>query len=291
MVGAIIGGSLQDGYGRRLALAVGSFVSALSVIILFCSDRFDDITTRRAMFLVGKAVQGGAIGVVTVTLQTYMSEIVPPILRGSILAFFTTFTLLGQLIGSGVIYACLGVDKGYIYCFAAQWPFSVIPLVMAFVMPESPTYLIRKGKHEDAFRAQTRLDSAGMDTQKHVDQIRKNIEHERQSSSATYVDCFKPANIRRTMIIVLANFLPNLMGLSLLSKSSYYLQIVGMKPSLSLMMLIVGIVLGFIANLVSIWVVSWYGRRFLCLTSLGALVVLWSSHGIAGIFSGPATIW
>lgn len=291
MVGAVIGGFLQDWLGRRSSLGAGSFVSALSVAVLFVANRFDDIHTRRVVFLVGKAIQGTAIGVVMATTQTYMSEVLPPIIRGSILAFFSTFTLLGQLIGAAVIYACLGVDDGYVICFATQWLFSAIPLIMAFFVPESPTYLIRKGRYDAALRSQRRLDSPGMDSQLRVDDIRANIEHERLRSQSTYADCFRPANIRRTIIIVIANLLPNMFGLSLLAKASYYLQVVGMEPSLSLLLLIIGIVCGFVSNIVSIWMISWYRRRFLSLTSLAVLIPVWFSSGVAGIWSGQPTVW
>lgn len=228
---------------------------------------------------------------VMATTQTYMSEILPPKLRGPILAFFPTFTLLGQLIGAGVIYACLGVDKGYTICFAVQWPFSAIPFVMALIVPESPTYLVRKGKMDKAFKAQKKLDAPGMDTQATIDLIKRNIEHERQQSAATYVDCFKRTNLRRTLIVVFASSLPQVFGLMLLSKASYFMQVVGMDADLSLLVLVGGIACGFFANLVSIWVLSLYGRRLLSLLSLAILVVLWTSMGIGGIWSGTATVW
>lgn len=290
MIGAIIGGFLQDWHGRRISLAVGSLVSALSVIMLFLSNRFDDIEARRIMFLMGKGVQGGAIGIVMATTQTYMSEILPPVLRGSVLAFFSVFILLGQLIGAVVIYACLNIDDGYIICFATQWPFSAIPFIMAFIIPESPTYLIRKGKFDQAFNAQQRLDSPGMDTQANVDQLRRDIEHEREKSEATYLQCFNKANIRRTMIVVIANTVPNFFGLALLSKSAYYLQVLGMEADISLMLLILGIICGLLSNMVSIWVLSLFGRRFLSLSSLIGVIIVWSSQGIAGFWPGETSM-
>lgn len=244
------------------------------------------------MFLAGKAFQGGAMGIVMATTQTYMSEILPPKLRGSILAFFPTFTLLGQLIGAGVIYACLDIDRGYAICFATQWPFSAIPFFVALVIPESPTYLVRRNKHNEAIKAQRRLDPPGTDTQQAIDLIARNIEHERKGSKATYVECFKGTNLRRTLIIVFANLMPQIFGLTLLSKASYFMQVIGMDPDLSLLVLIGGIACGFAANLVSIRVLSLHGRRrLLTLLSLTARVVLWASMGIAGIWSGDVTIW
>lgn len=291
MIGSVVGGLLQDWLGRRTSLAVGSFLSAIGVAIIYVSNVSDDINVRRSVFLAGKAFQGGAIGIVMVTAQTYMSEILPTKLRGSVLAFFPTFTLLGQLIGAAVIKACSTVDQGYKICFAVQWPFSAIPFFVAMIIPESPTYLIRKGQYDRALKAQKRLDPPGVDTQRSIDLIKRNIEHESQQSEATYVDCFKGTNLRRTLIIVFANLMPQIFGLMLLSKASYFMQVVGMDADLSLVVLVAGIGCGLIANLVSIWILSLYGRRILTLLSLAILTVLWTSMGIAGIWSGQATIW
>ncbi|KAF6788184.1 maltose permease (alpha glucoside transporter) [Colletotrichum sojae] len=291
MVGSLIGGQFQDRFGRRSSLAVGSFLSAVGVAICFISNLSPDIHSRRGIFLAGKGFQGGAIGMVMTTSQTYMSEILPPNLRGPLLAFFPIFTLLGQLVGAAVIFACLNLDNGYTLCFASQWPFSAIPLLMAFVIPESPTYLIRRNQDEKAHKAQTRLDASGMDPDTTLDVIRHNIEHERRQTNATYASCFRGTNLRRTLIIMFASSLPNVFGLSLLSKSSYFVQMVGMKANLSVIVLILGIVCGLISNIVSVWILSKVGRRRLILSTLSILIVIWTAMGIAGCFSGPVTVW
>ncbi|KAM5359700.1 hypothetical protein ACJZ2D_014269 [Fusarium nematophilum] len=291
MVGAVLGGFFQDWRGRRQSLAVGSILSAIGVAVIYVSNLSDDIDTRRSVFLAGKAFQGGAIGMVMTTTQTYMSEILPPPLRGPILAFFPTFTLLGQLIGAGVIYGCLQLEKGYTICFATQWPFSAIPLIMAFIIPESPIYLIRKDKYFRAFDAQKRLDPKGVDTRRTMATLQRNIDHERRQANATYIDCFKPLNRRRTLIVIFANLLPQFFGLALLAKASYFVQVVGMRADLSLLILVFGIVAGLLANLASIWITSRFGRRLLSLMSLSLLVILWASMGVSGIWSGTVTTW
>lgn len=46
MIGAIIGGYYQDRGGRRLSLAMGSFLSAVAVALCYISDLPDDIDAR-----------------------------------------------------------------------------------------------------------------------------------------------------------------------------------------------------------------------------------------------------
>jgi MFS family permease len=70
-------------------------------------------------------------------------------------------------------------------------------------------------------------------------------------------------------------------GLQLLAKASYFLQLVEMEASTSIVFLILGIVIGLFANVASIWVVARVGRRYLVVGSLVIAAALWASMGIA----------
>ncbi|EQL01872.1 alpha glucoside transporter [Ophiocordyceps sinensis CO18] len=291
ILSSLAAGWFQDWYGRRACLALGSFLSAAAVAICYVSNLPSDIGQRRGLFLAGKGFQGGAIGIVMTTTQTYMSEIAPPILRGPLLAFFPTFALLGQLIGAAVIFGCLELDNGYVLCFASQWPFSAVPLLMAFLIPESPTFLVRKNKLQLAYKAQERLSSSGADARQTIETIRRNIEHEKRTARARYTDCFRGTNRRRSLIVMFASLLPQMFGLTLLAKGSYFCQVVGMDSSTSVLVLILGLVCGLVANLSSVWISSRVERRRLILISLAIITVLWAALGIAGIWGGPAVVW
>ena len=292
MGGSVFGGWLQDKIGRRLALAISSFLSALAVAIMYISYLPADINGRRVAFLMGKFFQGGAIGAVMASCQTYMSEILPPALRGSGMAFFPVFTLLGQLTGALVIFGALGSDNGYAIAFGSQWPFSFVPIVVAFFIPESPTWLVRKRRMDKAHAAQARLDPAGTDTKVIVAKLLADIEHEEQSAKVTFAECFHKRNFRRTFIVMFANSLPAIFGIPLLAKASYFLQLINMKANISIIFLILGIVLGLIANCVSVWVMARVGRRPLVIVSLVISGLLWLSAGIANCFKiTPAVTW
>ncbi|KAJ8112003.1 hypothetical protein OPT61_g5539 [Boeremia exigua] len=89
-----------------------------------------------------------------------------------------------------------------------------------------------------------------------------------------------------------ANSLPAIFGLPLLAKASYFLQLVDMKANISIIFLILGIVLGLLANCISVWVVARIGRRPLVISSLLVCAALWLSMGIANCFPiTPAVTW
>ncbi|KAJ9610010.1 hypothetical protein H2200_006340 [Cladophialophora chaetospira] len=296
MMGSIFGGWFQDRVGRRYSLALSSLLSAAGVAVVYCSHFLDDIASRRGAFLAAKLMMGLAIGGSLCTTQTYLSEILPPKLRGSVMAFFPVFTLLGQLIGAVVVFTSLDYPgkRPYTTPMIAQWPFSVVPFIMAMLAPESPTYLLRKKKFDQAFKAQKRLDTARTNTQRNIDNIRFALQKEEEQAKhggASYLECFRGTNLRRTLIVIFANSLPQLFGLSLLADASYFIQMVGMSAHNALLFLQLGVGLGLLANIVSMWVVTKVGRRPLGILSLSVSTLLFVGMGIAGCFDGIVTIW
>ena len=295
IIGSITAGFVQDRRGRRFALALAAIISAIGVAVAYVSNLSGDIDARRGVFFLAKFVQGFAVNMMMCAVQTYMSEVLPRTLRGPILSFFPLFTLIGQLIGSVVVKSQTKYlsSVGYRRCFISEWPFSALPFVAAILIPESPTYLIRKNRFDDAHRAQQRLRGAEAHVEAKIDELRLSIrleEDQGHSQPTTYRECFRGTNLRRTMIVVYANAVPVLFGMVLLARISYFLQIVGMNADNSLMCLEVGIGIGLAANLVSLWTLSRFGRVPLLLTGLGLSTVFWTTMGIAGCFSG-ITVW
>jgi SP family general alpha glucoside:H+ symporter-like MFS transporter len=114
---------------------------------------------------------------------------------------------LGQFIGIGVIMSMLGRDNewGYRIPYALQWmwPF---PLALGiFFAPESPWWLVRKGKLDQAKASLLRLTSLNRETDFDADETVDMMVHttaleEKTTSGASYLDCFKGYDLRRTEV-------------------------------------------------------------------------------------------
>ncbi|CAG7941305.1 unnamed protein product [Penicillium salamii] len=294
MVGAVNAGWLQDRIGRRWSLALSCFVCAVGIAIAFCADLPDGMDSRRGAFLVGRTVQGWGVGGAMAGAQTYLSETVPTCLRGSAMGLSPTFMLLGELIGAAVIYACEKKTSAasYLIPFGTQWITTVLPFVLVCCLPESPSYLLRRGRYDAAHRALAWLHTDKINVSELLDQMHLSLMHEESlSRELAYVDCFKGVNRRRTMIVAFSFVVPSFFGVPLLASASYFMQVVGMDSSLSIIVLILGIVLGLIANGVGIWLMSRFGRRSLMLSTLAVTTFIWLSMGIAGCWTGNIVIW
>lgn len=286
MKGAVLGGWLQDKFGRRFAFIVGGVLSVGAILMLFLSDRAPN---AKVCFLLGKYTEGLAIGVIIVSTQTYLSEIIPQRLRGPALALFPILTLFGQLVATGITLGLEGMDNAWSYriAIATSWPFSTIPILLGIFLPESPTLLLRRGQNRSAWLSFVKLHGEVIAAQCEdlFDDMRKAVhEEQRNTGRVRYIDCFLGTNLRRTFIVVFANFLPDLFGLTMLGNATYFVQQLGMSSSLSFVVQIIGILLALISNATSFFTLLRFGRRTHILWSLGIVGALWLGMGIVGLF-------
>lgn len=297
MIGSIAGGFLQDRLGRRPTLALGSLGSALGTMVILLSAVIDmPVDSRGGLFTLGKFIAGLTLGVTVTASQTYMSEVLPPSLRGSINAFFPIFFLFGQLMSAVIIFSRQPVQgpKSYLTCIHAIWAFSIVPAVAAATVPESPVWLLRRGKVEAASRSETRLQTAGTDISTNIQALQRVIDHERpqnEAESSTYWDCFKGVDRRRTWIAVLGACSPKIWGITLLGDGPYFAQIAGQKPRPSLIFLMSGIGAGILSNGISLWLLTVQGRRRLILSTLFVIAFLWLGMGICATWESKVAPW
>ncbi|KAF1955840.1 putative sugar transporter [Byssothecium circinans] len=292
LIGASIAGPLMDKIGRKKCILAGAILVSISVLVEFLANRAPTLERMRGVFLAGKIIQGTATALIKMSAMTWVSETVPTCLRGPAMVVFPACNLIGQFIAAVVVFGLNSVttDMGYLIALGIQWAFSIAPFAVAFLLPESPAYLVRKKKMEEAKHNIERLFAPKNDTDAILEKLRISIEEEeKMTQGISYATCFKGHNLRRTWIVIFANLLPPLFGLPLLSSASYFLQQCGMKNSYSLLFLIVGIVVGFLGNIGSTWTLSHLPRRRLTILTLLIPALLWSAVGISGIFTAYQT--
>lgn len=297
MIGAALGGWFQDVTGRRSTLALGGFLSIAAITTCYLADL---AAYPGSAFFGGKLFEGVAVGMIICSTQTYMSEVVPTRLRAPVLALFPAIQMFGQLVSSMIVLGLLNVPgkTSYRIAIALQWPFSAVPLLLAFFIPESPSWLLQKDKYSKALASFQKIyGQKGSTSNNNIfDSMSQAVQEEQEfarsrSNAPAYLDCLRGTNLRRTAISVFAVILPELFGMHLLGNASYFLQQVGLAASTGMIVTILGVIVGLFANFVSFWTLGKFGRRSLINSTLSVVVVLWLAIGIAGCFKGMGVAW
>jgi SP family sugar:H+ symporter-like MFS transporter len=153
-VGAFFAGRLADMYGRRNVLVVAA-------IFFIVSAWGSGIATGSLEFVIYRVLGGFAVGAASVMSPAYISEVSSARYRGrlatvqqiaiigGLFAAFLSNYLLAKVAGGSVSPYWLGYE-------AWRWMFwvEILPaglfLVALLFIPESPRYLVVKGRHEEA---------------------------------------------------------------------------------------------------------------------------------------------
>ncbi len=132
----------------------------------------------------------------------------PVALRGYLTCFVNCCWGIGQVIGIGVIKSQVGNTSHWAWRmpYALQWMWPVPLLVGVFFAPESPWWLVRRGRFDDAKKNLLRLTSLSRETDfdadETIDMMRHTTELEQEiTGGASYLDCFKGTDLRRTEIV------------------------------------------------------------------------------------------
>ncbi|KAH9856832.1 AmMst-1 [Lenzites betulinus] len=187
--GALAGAPAADILGRRVSIMLTCLVFSLGVALQTGAPNF-------AAFTVGRVFAGMGVGLVSTLIPMYQSECSPRSIRGALVSCYQWAISIGMLLAAVVNNA----TKDRTNHSAWQIPISV-QLVWAFVLffgmlwlPETPRWLIKRDRREDAAKAMSRLRSLPIDdpvVQNELRDIVAALEEEREINQSSYADCFR----------------------------------------------------------------------------------------------------
>jgi MFS family permease len=224
VVGALVAGYPMDMFGRKLTFGACVVMTACLVFIQFFARSLE-------VLLVGELIGGLVLGCYVVIAPAYASEVCPMAIRGHLTSYVNLCFVIGQLLGNAVTAATSQLDNHWAYSipFALQWFWVLIILPGMFFVPESPWWLVRRGRLADAEKALRRLSSKKVDIASTLAVIVETdrLEQELEMGS-TYWDCFRGANLRRTEISTGVYCTQVLSGIYLINYGTYFFQLAGL---------------------------------------------------------------
>lgn len=282
MLGSVSAGHLQDWFGRRSVFMASIIFGTAGIAISY-------ISKTPAEFLGGKIVAGYAVGLVLAGTQTYVSEIAPLPMRGMALSTNTVMLNLGLLIGISATFSRVGImdQSAFRVVFAAAWAFPALLAVGLAFMPESPYWLVMKDKHDAALASLRRLSRKGENLDARLAEIQATVEAERRmriaSKKSGLTEIFKGTNLRRTCIILICMYMPQIVGAVLSANAPYFLSQTGLASHTVLMLVQVAVSVGLVSALVNIVLMMRFRHRPLMFSGVTICVVLYLIMGIASV--------
>lgn len=299
-VGCALGGvslaKLGDIFGRRLAIMLVMVIYVVGAIIQISASG------KWYQYFVGKIIYGLGCGGCSVLCPMLLSEIAPKDLRGALISMYQLMVTFGIFLGYCVVYNTRH------YADTAQWR---VPLGLCFawaiilcfgmlIIPESPRYLIERGKFEEARRAVAKLSKLPEEhpfVRNEIDQITAGVEAQRMAGEASWKELFsvKTKVLQRLITGVLVQSFLQLTGENyFFFYGTTIFKSVGLTDGFETSV-IIGTV-NLFSTIVAVLVIDKLGRRFCLMTgSAGMLVcmVVFASVGVTRLYpngdSGPSS--
>ncbi|WP_442680141.1 sugar porter family MFS transporter [Sphingomonas sp. ASY06-1R] len=160
-IGAFTAGRLADRIGRRNTMIIAAILFLVSALLAGAA-------TSSAIFIFARIIGGFGVGAASVISPVYISEVTPASIRGrlsSVQQVMIITGLTGAFVANYVLAHTAGSSTAILWGGFEAWrwmfwlqaiPAAVYFLALLFI-PESPRYLVVKGREAEAEQVLTRL--------------------------------------------------------------------------------------------------------------------------------------
>ena len=275
IVGALINGWATAKWGHRKVLIASLFWLTAFIFIVFFAPTIE-------IMLLGQVLCNLPWGVFATTGPSYAAEVTPLAIRGYLTAYINLCWVIGQLISAGVLAGLVDNETEWSYRipFAIQWVWPLPLAIAAYFAPESPWYLVRVGRLEEAKKSLQRLSEPSHNVNYDSTvamMVHTNKMEIEERAGVTYWDAFRGTNLRRTEIACMAFMSHITNGGALCYSGSFFFQQTGLADRPSYYINLGGKGLSFIGTCVSWIYIHRFGRRTIWLCGFGTLLcILWT---------------
>ncbi|XP_037789163.1 facilitated trehalose transporter Tret1-like [Penaeus monodon] len=174
------------------------FVLYLPIALLWLLQAF---TPYLSVLYLARYLASGIYMVLGPLPATLISELSQPRLRGFLLGFEEVLVALGQM----AVYVMADLLPWALATALCSAPFFVL-FACAYFLPESPYWLVRKGREEDAAKALRRLRGRGASVEEELSQIVSGIKERQQATIKDQLRQFAHAYHYRPVILLASVF-------------------------------------------------------------------------------------
>ena len=183
MLGAIFGGSLagqlSDRLGRRKMILISAIVFAIGSLLAGVAPHNGIL-----FMIVARVLLGLAVGAASALVPAYMSEMAPARLRGRLSGINQTMIVSGMLLSYIVAYFLK--DLPGTMAWRLMLSLAAVPALILFIgvikLPESPRFLIKNNKMDEARKVLTYIRSNKGQIDSELKEIQKSSKEEAKAN-------------------------------------------------------------------------------------------------------------
>ena len=265
VIGSMIAGNPAEKYGRKRVLqAIGLLYLVTSLVTA--------LTSSWIPFLLFRFLGGVGVGASSVVGPMYISEIAPAHSRGRMVALFQFNIVSGILIAFVSNYLLSGVgEDAWRWMLGVQAVPSLFFFIMVFFVPESPRWLIKQSRKEEAKDVLHKIGEP--EVEKTYNLINQSLKTEEGSSSE---NLFSKAYRKPILFAVVLAMFNQLAGINAIM---YYapriFEMTGLSKDTALLQSVSIGLTNMIFTLLAISVIDKFGRKtLLIIGSFGMIVSL-----------------
>lgn len=292
LVGAAMSGILTDRYGRKWLLVWSGFLFAVSAIGTAIAPEF--IT-----FNIARLIGGVGIGLASNLSPMYIAEISPATMRGRFVSINQLTIVLGILAAQVVNWLIafnvpadatpLQLLDSWYGQLAWRWMFgagtvpAVVFIVMMSLVPESPRWLAKAGRFEEAEAILSRFGGVGFARQE-VANIRRTLAID-EIAKVHFHDLLAP-DVRRVLVLGIGlAVLQQWCGINVIfNYAQEVFAAAGYDVSGIMQTIVLTGVVNMLFTLIAIFTVDRLGRRALMLMGAAGLALIYTVLGAAYYF-------
>lgn len=274
--GPFIAGTPSDKFGRRNMLV-------LCAIFLGVSAVGSGMANSLTSFFIYRFIGGLGVGMASTLSPVYIAEVSPADIRGKFVSLNQLTIVIGILIAYFTNYLLVGIGpNNWRWMFASEAFPAVIFLGALFFVPESPRWLYKKKRDDEAFDILTKI--AGSDYAKKISgEIKKTMNNEEKGS---FKELLHPS-LRFVMIIgILLAILQQWCGINVIF---FYAPVIFQKTGIGIdsslfQTIIIGVV-NLTFTLVAMRLIDKVGRKKLLLIGSAGMVITYILIGACFFFN------
>eukprot|EP00249_Psilotum_nudum_P021519 c28139_g1_i3 orf=844-1791(+) len=192
IIGAAVGGWVNDRHGRKIATLAADCVFAMGAVLMAAAP-------NPYVLILGRLFVGFGVGIASLSAPLYIAEASPAEIRGALVSTNVLFITAGQFLSFLINLGFTEVSGTWRWMLGVAGIPAVVQFIVMLYLPESPRWLFQKEKYEEAVAILEKIypeDQVSYEVQKLTNSVDKELLSDASIGGIRYLDLMKSKEIR-----------------------------------------------------------------------------------------------